>query len=132
MAENDKKRSYDWNMHYGSDYISKQKARELRANSTEAEVCLWKFLRNRKLGYKFRRQHSIGIYIADFYSHELKLVIEVDGEIHSNEQQMKWDKGRTMDFNLSGIEVLRFNNNEVLKKRTKCCKESVKNVLNCL
>ncbi len=63
--------------------------------SNRGRGVLWTFLRNRQLGYKFRRLHSIGIYIADFYSYELKLVIEVDGDIHSNEQQMKWDKGRT-------------------------------------
>jgi len=115
MKSNDKKQSYDWNMYYGSDYITKQKSKLLRSNLTRAEERLWGFLRNRQLTFKFRRQHSIGIYIADFYCHELKLVIEIDGDIHSENHQKIWDNGRTNDFRTLGIEEIRFGNEDVMK-----------------
>jgi very-short-patch-repair endonuclease len=58
-------------------------AKVLRKTMTDAEILLWKALRNRRLnGFKFRRQHPIKGFIADFYCHEARLVIEVDGEIH--------------------------------------------------
>ena len=114
MKSDGKRQSYAWNMHYGSDYLSKQKAKNLRSNLTEAEERLWSFVRNKKLGYKFRRQHSIGVYIADFYCHELKLVIEVDGDHHFENQQMEWDIGRANDFRSLGIELIRFQNIDVL------------------
>jgi very-short-patch-repair endonuclease len=60
-----------------------KRARELRSNMTKAEIILWSRLRSKKVeGYKFRRQEPIFDYIVDFYCHELKLIIEVDGEIH--------------------------------------------------
>jgi very-short-patch-repair endonuclease len=114
MKSNDKKQSYAWNMHYGSDYLSKQKAKLLRASLTEAEERLWSFVRNKKLGYKFRRQHSIGIYITDFYCHELKLAIEVDGEHHLDGHQKAWDDARTNDFKSFGIVLIRFHNKDIM------------------
>ena len=60
-----------------------KKAKELRKSMTVAEELLWNRLKNNKLGgLKFRRQHPLDIFIADFYCHKLKLVIEIDGEIH--------------------------------------------------
>jgi len=70
-----------------------EQARFLKKVQTEAESFLWQRLRNRKLnGFKFRRQHPIDKYIADFYCHETKLIIEVDGEIHLNNHQIVYDK----------------------------------------
>ena len=84
---------------------------------TEAEALLWNFLRNKKLdGNKFRRQHPMGRYIADFYCHEKKLVVEVDGNYHSNPDIIKYDRTRTFNFNLDDIKVIRFTNKEVIDK----------------
>ena len=63
------------------------RVRELRINQTPAEACLWSKLRNRQVfGFKFRRQHQFGDYIADFYCHEAQLVIECDGSIHETNE----------------------------------------------
>ncbi|MCW3108841.1 MAG: hypothetical protein JWQ09_3347, partial [Segetibacter sp.] len=59
-----------------------ERAKELRKNMTEAEKLLWEYLKGGINGFKFRRQHPIGIYIADFYCHSFKLIIELDGKIH--------------------------------------------------
>lgn len=72
-------------------------------------------LRNRKLDdLKFRRQHPVDIFILDFYCHEKKLAIEVDGEIHNNEEQKEWDDSRTVELTELGIHILRFTNEEVV------------------
>ena len=88
------------------------RARELRRNLTEAEGRLWSRLRNRQLGgLKFRRQHPIGPFIADFYCAEYRLVIEIDGDIH--ETQTEQDLARTMQFEDHGFRVIRFRNSQV-------------------
>ena len=75
---------------------------------------MWEILRNRKfLGLKFRRQHGIGEYIADFYCSEKKIVIEIDGDTHFKDDAVEYDKIRTEFFNSVGIKVIRFTNNEV-------------------
>jgi len=89
--------------------------KKLRKDQTEAEKVLWAQLRGRKLkGLKFRRQHPLGNYIADFYCHELKLVIELDGEIHDSVEAKLNDKIRTQYLIENGFQVLRFKNLEVL------------------
>jgi len=91
-----------------------QHAKNMRHEATEGEDTLWQMLRNRKLESKFRRQHLIKDYIVDFVSLENKLVIEVDGGYHSEEQQVEYDNIRTQYLNSFGYEVLRFSNEEVL------------------
>ncbi len=100
--------------------IAIKRARELRRNSTNAENILWEILRNRKLlSKKFYRQKPIffdllgklTFYIADFYCHENKLVIEVDGKIH--EYQKEQDELRTEVIYSLGIKVIRFKNEEI-------------------
>lgn len=86
---------------------------EMRKNLTPAEARIWLHLKNKKLGVKFRRQHAIGNYIADFYCKEKNLVIEIDGEQHAHNQ--KYDKERDRYFESLGIKVVRFWNGEVLK-----------------
>ena len=71
------------------------------------------------MGLKFRRQHPIGRFIADFYCHEKKLVIEVDGSVHNSEEQREYDAGRTYELNENEIQVIRFTNNEVEKELQK-------------
>ncbi|AZB23012.1 endonuclease domain-containing protein [Kaistella haifensis] len=98
----------------GAPKESFEKARNLRRNATVAEKLLWEKLRNKQLDhYKFRRQHPISLYIADFYCHALKLIIEVDGDYHLSDQQLKKDSERTADLISNGLHVLRFSNHEV-------------------
>lgn len=92
----------------------KERRQELRTNMTEPEKQLWQILRNKQMGVKFRRQHGIGHYIADFYCSELKLVIEVDGDSHFSEDAKGYDKIRD-DFFLSlNIKTIRINNDDVM------------------
>ena len=89
-------------------------ARVLRKEQTSAEDLLWNRLRGSKLdGHKFRRQHPIKNWIADFYCHDAKLVIEVDGRIHLDRQQKQSDEGRTYELEGLGLRVIRFTNEEV-------------------
>ncbi|XGV97031.1 MAG: endonuclease domain-containing protein [Leptolyngbya sp. BL-A-14] len=90
-----------------------QAARQLRKRLTPAEVQLWNALNRRQLaGLKFRCQHPVGRFIVDFYCPSCKLVIEVDGEIHI--QQEASDEARTEKLRSFGYQVLRFTNEEVL------------------
>ena len=100
-------------MFYGATWIIHKQARDLRKRETKAEKIIWNFLSNKKLGVKFRRQHPINQFIADFYSHEIKLVIEIDGEIHLQKDNLEYDTMRTDVFNEFGIKVIRFTNKEV-------------------
>jgi len=107
--------SYDDNLHKGAIGKLYEYSRELRQASTDAEKLLWAELRNRKLnGLKFRRQHPIDKYIADFYCHERKLVIELDGAIHDEKENIDYDKARTFELKDLSINVLRFRNDEVI------------------
>ena len=92
-----------------------ENAKRLRSQETEAEKFLWSKLSNKQLGVKFRRQHPIYSYVADFYCHAYKLVIEVDGPIHNSAENIAYDKIRTQAFQEFIIEVIRFTNDEVLK-----------------
>ena len=82
--------------------------RKLRKDSTPQEIILWSRLRRNQLGYKFRRQHSIGKYIVDFYCSEKNLIIEVDGGQHDEESVRKYDKERSKYLEKLGFRVLRF------------------------
>jgi len=102
--------------------IARQLARELRNNQTLAEIKLWQHLRDRQfMGLKFLRQHPIFMivdevkrfFIADFYCHELFLVVEVDGDIHR--KQHDYDEMRTQLLKNKRMNVIRFSNDEVLK-----------------
>ncbi len=100
-------------MFYGADNLIFQKAMELRNRSTPAEELLWNYLRKDQLGSKFRRQHPCGIYVLDFYCHELQLAIELDGSIHQLEAVKKNDVIRENTIKRLGITILRFDNREV-------------------
>ncbi|MDO4958571.1 MAG: endonuclease domain-containing protein [Prevotellaceae bacterium] len=84
-----------------------------RYNQTEAEQELWYHLSGNQLGLHFRRQHIIGCYIADFVCIKRKLIIEIDGGYHSQEEQTIKDYLRTEDLNKMGFEVMRFTNDEI-------------------
>ncbi|WP_392340444.1 endonuclease domain-containing protein [Moritella marina] len=85
----------------------------LRCDMPEAEKKLWQHIRKKQLGIKFRRQHGIGRYIADFYCSEHKLVIELDGDSHNSLEAQTYDKERNMFMRQVGLNVLRFTNQEV-------------------
>ena len=90
-------------------------ARNLRKSATDAEIALWKHLRNRLLGgVSFRRQHPIGAFIVDFVSLEHHFVVELDGGHHNEPASECADKRRQEWLEKSGYRVLRFWNNEVL------------------
>jgi len=90
----------------------KEKARDLRNNSTFTEILLWNYLRGRQvLGYDFDRQKPIDNYIVDFYCKELKLAIEVDGHSHYGNENK--DQKRDKRLKELGIAVLRFDDLEV-------------------
>jgi very-short-patch-repair endonuclease/type I restriction-modification system DNA methylase subunit len=89
-------------------------ARKLRQQQTRAEELLWMCLRNRMLnGLKFRRQHPLGRYIADFYCAEKRLVIELDGAIHFHPDQQAYDQIRQQEIEARGLIVLRLRNQQV-------------------
>ena len=92
----------------------KEKAREMRKQPTSAENVLWQALRNEQLGYKFRRQHPFGEYIADFICFETSVAIEVDEGYHKSPDQRKADLLRDKFFREKGFDVLRLSNEEVL------------------
>ena len=103
------------NMHLGAKPSVFRKANELRRNQTEAERILWQHLRNKQMeGIRFRRQHPMSGYVGDFYAHEVKFVIETDGEYHEDPVQKFYDNDRTENLKLNGLTILRFSNEEVL------------------
>ncbi len=84
-------------------------ARRLRQTQTSSELYLWQFLRNRqRCGQKFRRQHPLGAYTADFYCFEAQLVVELDGIPHHTADGQQKDDARDAWMHSQGIEVLRF------------------------
>jgi type I restriction enzyme R subunit len=110
------------------DYLI-DNARELRKNQTDAEALLWQLLKNRQIeNAKFRRQHPIDPYILDFYCHEKKLAIELDGGQHNTKEGKEKDQERTNFLKSKGIRVLRFWNNDVLQK-TESVLEEIYNAL---
>jgi very-short-patch-repair endonuclease len=108
-------KEYKDNLFYAAKPDIFKKASVLKHEMTSAEKMLWKYLRNRKLNrLKFRRQHPLDIFIVDFYCHEKKLIIEVDGGIHDDEDQKEYDEGRSFELKEKGYKILRFTNKEVL------------------
>jgi very-short-patch-repair endonuclease len=103
------------NLHKGANPRLFHFARLNRKAQTEAEKILWGCLRNRKLGFKFRRQHPIADFIADFFCLESNLVVEVDGDYHNELEQQQYDEGRTYELSELNISVIRFTNKEVVE-----------------
>ncbi|GBU24686.1 hypothetical protein R83H12_01320 [Fibrobacteria bacterium R8-3-H12] len=110
--------TYSENLFKGASPIIFNRANRLRLkDKTEAEEKLWNVLRNKQINnIKFRRQHPISNFIADFYAHQIKLVIEVDGGYHNKKEQKEYDEARTKAINEFGIEVIRFTNAEVMEE----------------
>jgi very-short-patch-repair endonuclease len=94
--------------------VMKERRRKLRNDATEAEKILWYRIRNNLLEYKFRRQHSIGKYIVDFYCAELKLVVEIDGYIHGEENNIERDRIREDYLVGLGLRIVRYRNEQII------------------
>ena len=90
-------------------------ARDLRANGVKAEAYLWKILKDKKTGYRFLRQKPILHYIADFFCHELSLVVEIDGASHNASDAIEHDLRRDRDMKAIGLKVVRLWDHDVLK-----------------
>jgi len=96
-----------------------ERRRELRRNLTPAEAYLWKHLKNRQLnGRRFTKQHSIGIFIVDFYCAGEKLIVELDGEVHNNAAALDYDESGSSYFSSLGYKVIRFENKMVFENLT--------------
>lgn len=117
------------NMFFGAKPAIFEKAKWLRENLTDTEKILWNELKGNKiLKLRFKPQHPIDVFIADFYCHKLKLVIEIDGGVHQEKSQQEYDIGRTFELVDLGIKVIRFQNEEVqsslsdvVKRLEECC-----------
>jgi very-short-patch-repair endonuclease len=100
--------------HYGATPEIFDRARQLRKEMTNAETILWKKLRNHGFeGLKFRRQHPVGRFIVDFYCHEKRLVVEVDGSIHEVLEVKERDEGREEELKNFELTIVRFTNEEI-------------------
>jgi very-short-patch-repair endonuclease len=101
-------------IHYNKE-SEKTNRRKLRINSTQSEEILWEYLRNRKLlRLKFKRQYSIDHFVVDFFCSEIKLAIELDGEIHLSKDVKNHDENRDSYLRSFGIRILRIKNEKVL------------------
>lgn len=102
--------------------VLKSRRKELRNNSTPAEIMLWSMLQQSNLGgFKFRRQHSVGTYILDFYCPSERLAIELDGDSHFTDDAIEYDCVRTAYLNALNIKVLRFLNTDVYDNLNSVC-----------
>ena len=100
-------------MFEGASNLLFENAKRLRNNMTGVEIMLWRHLREGIDGYKFRRQHPIGVYVADFYCHKAKLIIELDGSIHNLDEVQIRDRDKQNDLERLGYRVIRFTNKNV-------------------
>ena len=108
----------------GNYPLLKDFAKANRKNPTAAEIALWQQLRNRNIdGFKFRRQHPIAGFIPDFVCLDAKLIVEVDGDYHSREEEQRYDEARTKWLNEYKYQLLRFTNEQVLNQTEKTVSE---------
>ena len=103
-------------MHYGATMEIFQIAERLRRDMTAPEKIIWDKVCKNQLGVRIRRQHPIWKFIADFYCHEVKLVIEIDGGIHLSSENKEYDISRDAILKEFKINILRFNNDEVINE----------------
>ncbi len=106
-------------MFYGAQPMIFELAKKLRNNVTQTEMILWGKLKENFATLKFRRQHPISLYIADFYCHTEKLIIEIDGSIHQLPEVKAIDDIRQKNLESLGIKVLRFSTYEIMHQMDK-------------
>ena len=115
-------------MFEGASHLIFENAKHLRKNMTVAETILWMYLKKGINDYKFRRLHPIGLYIADFYCHKAKLIIEIDGSIHNKPAIIESDKIRQQELERWGYGVIRFSNEQVIKNPEKVLNSIAENL----
>ncbi|NOX46781.1 MAG: DUF559 domain-containing protein [Chlorobi bacterium] len=124
-----KKLNHELPMFHGASPEIFRRASELKKRMTRTEKILWLALRRKQVcGKRFRRQHPIAKFIVDFYCHECKLIIEVDGGIHNTTEQRERDSRRTLELEQLGLKIIRFSNEQVLYNLTETLEEIVKKV----
>jgi len=107
-------KSINRDFYYGGGKEIVKRARLLRTTLTPSENILWSHIRKKRLSKMiFRRQHPIGPFIVDFYCHEAKLVIEIDGNIHDSQENKEHDENRTFELEKLGLKVIRFKNEAI-------------------
>ena len=117
------------NMFYGAAPVLFEFARQLRAKETAAETLLWQRISKKQLAnFRFRRQHPILYFIADFYCHEAKLIVEIDGGVHLLPEQFQYDRARDNELRFHGLNIVRFSNEEVFNN----IDNVVERILSCL
>lgn len=117
------------NFYYGASPELIAIARNLRCNMTLSERMLWNILRRKQLnGYRFRRQHPIAYFVADFLCFKPRLIIELDGEVHNKPEQRERDENRTVALEELGFKVIRFKNEEVYNNPTHVIKTILKHI----
>jgi len=103
-------------MFYESSPVIFENAKRLRNEPTPSEIIFWSLLKQYFSNFKFKRQHPVSRYIADFYCHKLKLVIEIDGGIHLTEDAKNNDRLRDEFMRSLDLKIIRFTNDEVCKR----------------
>lgn len=112
-----------WITHYNTSEL-REVRKKLRNNPTKYEEILWEYLKWRKfLWLKFRRQHSIGRYVLDFYCPSIRVWIEIDGEIHNNPENKIYDAICTEYITSDGIHIIRFTNFDIDYNREQVLKD---------
>jgi very-short-patch-repair endonuclease len=111
------------NMHFGATKQTFQYAETLRKKMTKAEEIIWEKVCKNQLGVRIRRQHPVWKFIADFYCHEVKLIIEIDGGIHLTSENKEYDISRNITLNEFGIQIIRFTNDQVINEIDKVIEE---------
>ncbi len=116
-------------MFEGASHLIFANAKHLRKNMTPAETVLWEHLRKGINGFKIRRQHPVGFYIADFYCHKPKLIIELDGSIHDEPGIKEADNARQKELERWGYTVIRFTNQEIIEEIEEIIKKITEKIL---
>lgn len=105
-----------------------EKRRSLRNNMTYCEKIVWLHLKKRQLGYRFLRQYSVDHFVIDFYCPELKLAVELDGDVHEIPEQKEYDKARQKYLEAFGIQFIRIKNEEFLGNPNKAFSKIEKSI----
>jgi very-short-patch-repair endonuclease len=104
--------------------------RKLRKDLTPAEKIFWYKIRDTLVQYRFRRQHSIGQYVVDFYCAKLKLIIEIDGDSHTDEKQIIIDQQRNAYFEKLNLSTIRYNNRDIVNNMSGVFDDLMKKISN--
>lgn len=119
------------NMFYGATPILFELAKQLRNKQTETEIFLWEHLSLLNIPkIRIKRQHPVLYFVADFYCHKAKLIIEVDGGYHNIPEQYLYDKERDKELEDLGLKIIRFTNEEVFTQTEKTIKQIETEIIN--